>query len=120
MIVVTCKECKKRHTIRPDGLGRILPGLIFWMGELKESCCKVIGSRKQKGEIVLDYSSIDFGPFADMSIEEIAEKVRKGIGSCEKCGKPAVIMAEEGPGPFGLINYCEECFVEKAERRVKQ
>ena len=120
MIDVKCQTCGKVHKIKPDGLGRIMPNLVTWYIYLKQSCCNVTENRKQEGEIVLDYSSIDFGPFADMSIEEIAEKVRKGIGSCEKCGKPAVIMAEEGPGPFGLINYCEECFVEKAERRVKQ
>jgi len=87
MIDVKCQTCGKVHKIKPDGLGRIMPNLVTWYIYLKQSCCNVTEKRKQEG-----------------------------AGACDKCGKPAVIMTQEGPGPFGLINYCEECFEEKAEQ----
>jgi len=47
-VKVKCKDCKKEHIIKPDGLGRITSGIIFWMINMKESCCKEKGQNDKE------------------------------------------------------------------------
>jgi len=51
-VEVVCKDCGKKHKIKPNGLGLITPNLIWWAIDMNGSCCEhsTFINKKEKAE----------------------------------------------------------------------